>query len=157
MQAMTVLKRCRSGKEDIRRLNLRIRQRREAMSSIGGMRMDPNGGSKGTADPDKYGRMEAEIDVLERQKAEREDARRAEINSALILLEELDELESEILHRYYLMGDILAEISRTKNYDESYIRKKKKSGEDAMRRIPPERVAETLPVWYLKKWEEAER
>ena len=154
---MTILRRCRAAQADIRRLKMRETQREDAMKRIGGMRMDANGGGRGTSDPDKMGRLAAALDEAQRDTREREEAYWAEMNSTLQLLEMVPDLESGILHRYYLLEDTLAAIARALKYDESYVRKKKKDGEDALRMISAEKVDATLPGWYLRKWEETQK
>lgn len=151
---MTILRRCKSLKSDLQRLDLRVRQADDALRAIGGMRMDANGGGKGTADMDRTGKLVAELDEMERAKKDREDAGRAEIASAVMLLRMVPDLESEILHRYYLLGETISGIAVSMKYEQSYVRKRKKAGEEAMGYLSAERVAETLPAWYLKKWEE---
>ena len=152
MQAMTILRRCRAAKHDISRLKMRESQREDAMRRIGGMRMDANGGGKGSPDPDKMGRLAGDLDEIQRERKDREEAYIAETNSALQLLNMVPEMESGILHRYYLLEDTISAIARGLNYDESYIRKKKKAGEEAMGWLSAERVDATLPRWYLTKW-----
>lgn len=154
---MTILKRCRGAADDIRRLEQRIRQRQEALD-IGGMRLNPIGGGKGTAEQDRMALMAAEVDEIEREKQDREDARRAEIASAVLLLEMLPELESGVLHRYYVLRMSTGEIARELRRESSYVRKKKRDGEETLALLEESRVAATLPGWYLRKWpEEPER
>lgn len=154
MRAMTILKRVREADRDLDRLRLRIRQREDAMMALGGMRMDPNGGSKATGDGDRTGRLMAEKDQAERDLQARKDAHLAEITSAMTLLEMVPDLESEVLHRYYVLGDSTGAIARAKKYTESYVRKKKRDGEEAMDLLTEERVDATLPGWYLRQWPE---
>lgn len=151
MRAMTILRRCREAADELRRYDQRIRQRREAMG-VSGVQMDPNGGSRGGGDPDRMGRMMADLDLIERAKADREDARKAEVASAVLILDMLPELESGILHRYYILRESTGEIARKEKYEASYVRKKKRDGEEALGLIRPERIADTLPRWYLERW-----
>ena len=67
MNAMTILKRCRAAKSDIGRLLQRIEQRRDVLDSLSAPQADPNGGSRGTGDKDKIGKILADIDELERE------------------------------------------------------------------------------------------
>lgn len=152
MRAMTILKRVRDAERDLNRLQLRIRQRDDALRAMGGVRMDPNGGSRASGDGDRTGRLVAEKDQAERELQERKDALMAEITSAMTLLEMVPDLESEVLHRYYVLRDSTGAIARAKKYTESYVRKKKRDGEEAMELLTAERVDATLPRWYLKKW-----
>jgi hypothetical protein len=70
---MTILRRCRESEEDIRRLEMRIRQRRLAIDSLQATQMDPNGGIRGSGDPYKMGRMFSEVDLLERELDRRQE------------------------------------------------------------------------------------
>ena len=153
MRAMTVLERCREAKHDISRLRANLSRRQDAMRAFGGIRMDDIGGGRGTAD-DRMARMSAEIDEIERAIKARQEAYMAEVGSAMVLLDFLPELESDILNRYYVSGDSCQGIARAKRYDRSYVLRKKRDGEEIMDTLSAEMVAETLPEWYLKKWKE---
>ncbi len=153
-----MLKRCKAAQSEIRRLELRIRQREDVLTGLGGMRMNPNGGSRARGDPDRMGAIAAEIDEIERQKQARADAWKAEAASAMALLDMLPETESGILHRYYLLRESTGEIAVSLRRESSYVRKKKRDGEEIMRMLSAERVAATLPAWYLRDWpDETER
>lgn len=151
LTGMVILQRCREAAEEIAQIEARIRRQRETMEAMGGMRMDPIGGGKGTADPDRMGRMMAKLDGIEREKARRERERDAEIYSAGLLVDMLPNLEGEILHQYYVMGLSTGQIGRKMGYTGSYVRKKKADGEAVMGQIiSPERAAGTLPEWYVR-------
>ena len=151
MDAMTILRRCRESEEDIRRLEQRIAQRRMAMDSLQAPQMDPNGGSRGSGDPDKTGRMVAELDLLERDRDRRNEERNAEIASACALLDMVPELESKILYGYYVLGEDTTVIAHRENFQPNYTRRKKRDGEKLLDLLTPERVAGTLPRWYLER------
>ena len=87
MNAMTIMRRCRAAQDDIERIQQRIEQRRDLLDSISAPPMDPNGGGRGSGDKDKTGRILADIDLLEREKAARQEAWNAERVAALSLLE----------------------------------------------------------------------
>ena len=156
MDAMTILRRCRESDEDIRRLEQRIAQRRMAMDSLQAPQMDPNGGSRGSGDPDKTGRMVAELDLLERDRDRRNEERNAEIASACALLDMVPELESRVLYAYYVeptplgMHRTTGDIARREKYTAAYLRKVKRRAEMLLGMLSAERVAGTLPGWYLK-------
>ena len=157
MRAMTILKRCRAAKQDLTRLGAQLERRRDAMGAFGGMRLDDIGGSRGGGESDRMAAMSAEIDEIERAIRDRKEAKLAEISSAVQLIDLAEnELQGEILYRYYVGGDSCGEIARTKNYDRSHVQKQKKAGEQAMGRLTGEAVAATLPPWYLARWPEAE-
>lgn len=153
MQAIVILQRCRDAAGDIRRLEQRIQRRRDALTSISAPLPDPNGGSRGQGDPDKIGKVEAEIDALERRKNAREEAQRIEVAAACVLLDSLPELESDVLHGYYIKQESTAIIAKRLKYQDSYIRKVKGNAEKALDALPPDQVAEALPEWYLREYE----
>lgn len=152
MEAITIFKRCRAAAGDIRRLQQRIQQRRAALTSITSPQADPNGGSKGSTDPDKYGKLLADIDALERDLEARKQARTCEIAAACVLLDKLPETESGVLHGYYIAQETTAIIAVRLKYQDSYIRKVKRNAEKMLGDIPPEQVAAALPPWYLKEY-----
>ena len=78
MDAMTILSRCREAAHDIERLAQLIAQRRGVLDGLSGPQMDPNGGGRGSQDPDKVGRIVADIDELERKKQRREEEQEVE-------------------------------------------------------------------------------
>ena len=153
MDAMTILRRCRGSEEEIRRLEGMIWRRRDAMTSLQSVRTDPDGGSRPTGDTDKIGRMLADVDALERRLEERRNAQAVETASSCAMLDMIPDLESRVLYDYYVRRMTTAEVARKQKYQEGYVRKVKKRGEDAARLLTPERVRSTLPRWYLEREE----
>ena len=151
MNAMTILKRCRAAKDDIGRLKQRIEQRHDVLNSLSAPQADPNGGSRGTGDKDKIGRIYADIDELERQVKAREEAEEAEKMAALTLLDMIPDLEGKVLHDYYVKRWDTGEIARNEKYTAGYVRKTKRRGEQLLEMLNPERVDGTLPTWYLRE------
>ena len=154
MKALDILKRCRAARTDISRLQQRIDRWREMLDSIGAPQADPNGGSRGSADPDKVGRIMGEIDALEREIARRKEGQQAEAASALALLDTLPDLESKILYAYYVKRQDTPEIARREKYTAGYVRKVKRGGETLLDMLSAERVTATLPAWYLREEED---
>ena len=160
MDAMTILRRCRESEEDIRRLEMRIRQRRLAIDSLQAPQMDPNGGSRGSGDPDKMGRMFSEVDLLERERDRRQEEKNAETASACALLDMVPELESKVLYAYYVETTAAGihlttgDIARREKYTAAYLRKVKRRAEQLLGMLSAERVAGTLPRWYLQSEDE---
>jgi hypothetical protein len=154
MKALDILKRCRAARTDISRLQQRIDRWREMLDSIGAPQADPNGGSRGSADPDKVGRIMGEIDALEREIARRKEGQQAEAASALALLDTLPDLESKILYAYYVKRQDTPEIARKEKYTAGYVRKVKRGGETLLDMLSAERVTATLPAWYLREEED---
>lgn len=151
MEAMTILKRCRAAKTDIERLRQRIEQRRDVLDSLSAPQADPDGGSRGSRDPDKIGRILADIDELEREIEAREEAEKAEKVAAVSLLDMVPELESKVLHDYYIKRWDTPRIASKEKYTAGYVRKTKRSGEQLLDMISQERVDATLPAWYLRE------
>lgn len=156
MEAMTVLRRCRRSEEDIQRLENQIWRRRDAMG-VHAPQMDPNGGSRGTGDPDKIGRMVADLAGIEQKLEERKQEAAVETASSCALLDMLPELESDVLYQYYVKRMTVPQIAMKKKYQDGYLRKRKRAGEEMLGMISAERVRGTLPRWYLEKYEKEER
>lgn len=151
MNAMTILKRCREAKSDIERLEQRKDQWQDVLSSMSAPQADPNGGSHGTGDKDKIGRIYADIDELERKIEARKNAAEAEKVSATVLLGMVPDLEGKILFGYYVKRMDTTAVAKKEKYQTSYVRRLKRSAERLMEMISPERVNSTLPAWYLRE------
>ena len=145
MNAMTIMRRCRSGRDDIARIQQRIEQRRDLLDSIGAPPMDPNGGGRGNGDKDKTGRILGDIDLLEREMEARREAENAEKVAAVSLVEMVPDTEGKVLYDYYVKGWDTTEIARKEKYTPGYVRKTKRSGEKLLEMLGPERVAAVLP------------
>lgn len=154
MQAMVVLKRFREAERDVERIQLRIRQRRDALGAIGAPALDPNRGGRGSGDPDKTGRILADIDQLEREIADRRQRMAVEMASACALLDMLPETESRVLYDYYIRRESTPLVAIREKYQEGYVRKVKSRGQEILRGLSPEVVAGTLPRWYLEQYGE---
>ena len=141
MKAITILKRCRSAKSDLARLDQQIGRWQDALTGVSAPQADPNGGSRGTGDPDKYGRIAGEIDQLEREKAARKEAYAAEKVASCALMGMLPDLEGKVVYDYYVRRWDTPEI----------VRKTKRAAEQLLEMISRERVDATLPGWYLRK------
>ena len=152
---MTILRRCRSSAEEIERLETRIWQRRDAMSSIRSPQPDPIGGSAGTGPVDKIGKMLGEVDALERRLNQRREEQAAETAACCALLDMLPDLESRVLYGYYVQRQSTAAVARQQKYQEGYVRKVKRRGEEAVVLLTEDRIRALLPRWYLER--EAER
>ena len=151
MNAMTILKRCRAAKNDIGRLLQRIEQRRDVLDSLSAPQADPNGGSRGTGDKDKIGKILADIDELEREVEARKEAEKAEKTAALTLLDMVPDLEGRVLYDYYVKRWDTPEIARKEKYTAGYVRKTKRNGEQLLEMLSPERVDSVLQAWYLRE------
>lgn len=151
MNAMTIMKRCRAAKSDVERLKQRIEQRRDVLNSLSAPQADPNGGSRGSGDKDKIGRILAEIDELEREKDARQEEGEVERVAACALMDMVPDLEGKILFGYYVKRLDTTTIARKEKYTMGYVRKVKRAAEQLLEMIGPERVDGTLPAWYLKE------
>lgn len=151
MKAMIILKRCRAAKSDIGRLQQRIDQWRDVLTSLSAPQADPNGGSRGTGDKDKTGKILADIDALEREIAARREAYEAEKVSACALMDMVPDLEGKVLYDYYVKRWDTPEIARKEKYTAGYVRKTKRNAEQLLEMLDPDRVNATLPAWYLRE------
>ena len=151
MNAMTILKRCRAAKSDIGRLQQRIDQWHDVLTSLSAPQADPNGGSRGTGDKDKTGKILADIDVLEREKEARKEAYEVEKVSACALMDMVPDLEGRVLYDYYVKRMDTPEIARKEKYTAGYVRKTKRNAEQLLDMLDPDRVRATLPAWYLRE------
>ena len=153
LKAITVLKRCRASADELERLETQIWQRRDAMSSLRSPQPDPDGGSHGTGDPDKIGRLIGDIDDLERRADQRRQDQAVETAASCALLDMLPDLESRVLYGYYVKRQTTAQVARQQKYQEAYVRKVKRRAEAALALLSEERVRSTLPRWYLEREE----
>ena len=151
MNAMTILKRCRAAKSDIGRIQQRIEQWHDVLTSLSAPQADPNGGSRRTGDKDKTGKILADIDVLEREKEARKEAYEAEKVSACALMDMVPDLEGRVLYDYYVKRMDTPEIARKEKYTAGYVRKTKRNAEQLLDMLDPDRVKATLPAWYLRE------
>lgn len=151
MRAITILRRCRAAKSDIDRLQQRIDQWHDVLTSLSAPQADPNGGSRGSGDKDKTGRIYAEIDALERRKTARQEAAEAERVATRALMDMVPDLEGKILFDYYARGWDTPRIARAEKYTAGYVRKTKRAAEQLLEMLDPERVDGTLPAWYLRE------
>lgn len=150
MDAMTILRRCREAGHDIERLEQLIAQRREVLDGLSGPQMDPNGGGRGGADPDKVGRIVADIDELERKKQRREDEHEVEKVAATAMMDWLETTEGKVIFEFYVNNLTTAQIAKAKNYSQGYVRKVKANAEGKLRMVSEERISELVPRWYLE-------
>ena len=152
MNGLVIFQRCREAADDIEKLERVTERKRERMRSMVGWRMDPNGGSRGGGESDRMAAMAAAVDEAEEKKRDREEAFRVEVAAADQLLDMVPELESEILERYYINRDTLAEVARKMHLTAGYVRAKKRDADLAAEMISAERVAAAVPDWYRRKW-----
>lgn len=151
MKAITILKRCRAAKNDIDRLQQRIDQWQDVLTSLSAPQADPNGGSRGSGDKDKTGRIYAEIDALEREKTARKERAEVEKMATRALMDMVPDLEGKILFDYYARGWDTPKIAREEKYTAGYVRKTKRAAEQLLDMLDPVRVDSTLPAWYLRE------
>ena len=151
MDAMTILRRCREAAHDIERLAQLIAQRRGVLDGLSGPQMDPNGGGRGSQDPDKVGRIVADIDELERKKQRREEEQEVEKVAASAMMDLVPILEGKVLYAYYVNGMTTGEIARKEKYQAGYLRKVKRNGEELLRMLSEEKIATMVPGWYLRE------
>lgn len=151
MKAIIILKRCRAARNDIERLQQRIDQWQDVLTSLSAPQADPNGGSRGSGDKDKTGRIYAEIDTLEREKTARQERAEVEKMATRALMDMVPDLEGKILFDYYARGWDTPKIAREEKYTAGYVRKTKRAAEQLLDMLDPVRVDSTLPAWYLRE------
>ena len=125
MKAIEILNRCRAADAEISRIQQRIEQRNSALYRITASPMDANGGSRASGNHDKIGTLEADIDTLERQMLARKRAKQVEIAAACALLDYLDAASSDVLYRFYVLGETAAAIAAACGYQAGTVRAKK--------------------------------
>lgn len=158
MKAIIILNRCRAAEKDLATIQEKIERRRERLDDTSAPQVDPNGGSRGSGDKDKTGRLMGEIDALERQKQAREDAKNAEEVAAFALVDRLPDLEGKVVYKYYVKRMDTTEIAKDpkdprNRYTAGYIRKVKRNAEQLLDMMDPEQVAALLPPWYVQREE----
>lgn len=149
MKGMTILKRCRNAQNDIDHIQQRILRRRDAMECI--TQQLSATGSRASGDHDKIGDFVADLTKLEADMKKRELAHSVEVAAVCVLLDNLPENESSVLHAYYVKRMKTQAIAKRMKYTEGYIRKLKKEGERLIDDLPAEKVAASLPGWYLRE------
>lgn len=154
MTAMEVLEYCRQADSELRRLVLRIRQRRDAAACIS-PKMDDIGGGRGSGPKDKLAENVADIDRLMKEYSTREEWYTVELAAACVLLDTLPENISSVLHRYYIKRDKITAIAAALGFTEGYVRRLKCDGEERLMKLDDAIVANALPAWYLKAREGA--
>ena len=158
MKAIIILNRCRAAEKDLATIQEKIERRRERLDDTSAPQVDPNGGSRGSGDKDKTGRLMGEIDALERQKQAREDAKNAEEIAAFALVDRLPDLEGKVIYKYYVKRMDTTAIAKDpkdprNRYTAGYIRKVKRNAEQLLDMMDPEQVAALLPPWYVQREE----
>jgi len=151
MDAMTILNRCRNGANDIKRLKEKIDRLYDVLTNDSAPTADPNGGGRGSGDKDKMGRIMAEIDVLQQEKAAREEAWMAEKTAACTIVDMVPDTEGKILYDYYVKRWDTTTIAQKEKYASGYVRKTKRNAEQLLQMLSAERVKDLLPAWYLKE------
>lgn len=145
MDAMTILKRCREAPKDLETLEIRIRQRRDALTQVSAAA--DQGGGRGTPG-DRMAAVVAAIADIEQQATERRQRLSVEVAAACVLLDMLDERYSRVLHLYYVKGLTVRLAAKKMKYSEGYLRRLKREAEDAARAIPEDEVRQSAPEWY---------
>lgn len=148
MNAVEILERCRKGPEDIQEIAGKIERYRESATSITHF-TDGIGGGRASGEPDKVGIFATEIADLEQQKSCRARQHSAEVAASSRLLSTLPNMESEVLHKFYVKGNNLTTIAAKMRFSYGYIRKVKMEGLRQAELIPEHEVREALPDWYV--------
>lgn len=147
MDAMTVLRRCRASGADLEALDVRIRQRRDAVTTIT-VSLDRAGG-RGPAS-DRMASAAAEIADMERQQRDRRERQAVELVAVSLLAERLPPVQGQVVYLYYGKAMTLRAVAKRVRYTEGYVRKLRREAEEELRRVPHEEVDELLPAWYVE-------
>jgi len=145
MKAIEILNRCRAADAEISRIQQRIEQRNSALYRITASPMDANGGSRASGNHDKIGTLEADIDTLERQMLARKRAKQVEIAAACALLDYLDAASSDVLYRFYVLGETAAAIAAACGYQAGTVRAKKAEALKLLAEMDSAQIDATLP------------
>lgn len=149
MDAMTIFRRCREAGADIEALEMKIRQRRDALTQVT-QTLDTTGGGKGPAG-DRMAGVVAAIADLDARIRDRRERQAVEIAAACVLMDTLEEKYARVLHLYYVKGLTVRAAARRMKYSEGYVRKLKREAEDAAGALDPETVRASLPDWYTRR------
>lgn len=150
MKAIEILNRCRAADAEINRIQQRIEQRNSALYRITAGRMDANSSSRVSGNHDKIGTLEADIDTLKRQLLARKRSKQVEMAAACALLDYLDAASSDVLYRFYVLGETTAAIAAARGYQDGTVRAKKAEALKILAEIDSTRIDATLPGWYLR-------
>lgn len=150
MKAIEILNRCRADDAEINRIQQRIEQRNSALYRITASYMDAHNGSRASGNHDKIGALEADIDTLKRQLLARKRAKQVEMVAACALLDYLDTASSDVLYRFYVLGETTAAIAAACGYQDGTVRAKKSEALKLLAEIDSTRIDATLPGWYLR-------
>ena len=148
MNAVDILKHCKAAHHDITYLQEQIERKREILTALPTLKTDDTGGSHGTPDKDKIGRILADIDLLEREIQTREAERDAESIAAASFLDRLSPIEGKILFEYYIKRWDTEKIAAKNSYTGGYIRKAKREAEKKLSFVRFEDIKYLFPEWY---------
>lgn len=148
MNAVDILKHCRTAKREIEDIQEQINRKREILTALPTLKTDDTGGGHGTKEQDRTGRILADIDLLEREIQTREAERNAESIAAVTFLDRLPTIESKILYEYYIKMRSTEEIAAKNNYTGGYVRKSKRAAEKKLEFIRFEDIKYLFPEWY---------
>ena len=150
MNALDILKHCRSANHEIENIRQLIDRKRDILSSLPTLNLDDTGGSHSKADKDKIGQILSDIDLLEREIQNKEAERDAESIAAASFLDKLPAIESKILFEYYIKRWDTEKIAYKNNYTGGYVRKQKRVAERKMECVEFENIKYLFPDWYIK-------
>lgn len=145
---MTILRRCRESGTDLSELEERIRQRRDAVTTIS-VSLDRDGGAGGSGTPsDRIAAAAAAVADLEKQAERRRERQAVEIMAVNVLADRLPGVQGRIIYLYYAKALTVRAVAKRVKYTEGYVRKLRREAENQLREVPGEEVDELLPPWY---------
>lgn len=129
MDAIEILRRCRSGEEDLQRLRRRLRQLERCGASADAVRDD----------------LEKCRDAVAKRIRELD----AETMAACKIVDALPDPACGILYRYFVARQSQGEITAALHITSGYYKRKKREGLAIVRQMDEKLVDAQLPEWYL--------
>lgn len=152
MNAVDVLTACRDHGREKTRLEERLEEMEEAMTGLA----SGVGLAVQAAPGDRFAAYAARRDDIERRLKRLGRLLAAEGQAVILLSDSLPDVQRKSLRDFYVRCSSVSKIAAAYGYTPSNIYKAMAEGRRALREIPEDRVAEKLPGWYVKEWEEAE-
>lgn len=149
MNAVQILERCRQASQDRESIEQRIQRYRDGAMSIS--KYGVSAGGHGAGGGDKLAEIASQIDEAERARDQRDREYAAEVAAACTLLDKLPDMESRVLHLFYVQGYTLNMIAKRVPVSYGYARKLKADGMALAAAIDLTEVARALPAWYIKQ------
>lgn len=149
MNAIDILKRCRSAESELKLLDERIARYR-ACATDSAAHINPAGRVQGSGG-DALSAFAVEIGDCEQERQQRQREYKAESYCACKLLDALPETECTILYRFYVGGQTVNGIASALSFTTNYVKRKKADGLALAAEIDPALIQSLMPDWYGKE------